>query len=92
MDEPFANLDWPGVVQTLSIIQDLKNNGKTLLILTHELEKALSLADRLLILHKGKVRADSHPADVLDALDPQWGVRDPRRNYASIKDCSWLEN
>jgi biotin transport system ATP-binding protein len=92
MDEPFANLDWPGVVQTLSIIRDLKNSGKTLIILTHELEKALALADRLLILHKGRVRADSSCAEVLDALDPVWGVRDPRKHYGSIKDCSWLED
>jgi biotin transport system ATP-binding protein len=91
MDEPFANLDWPGVVQTLGIIRDLKNSGKTLIILTHELEKALALADRLIILHKGKIRADSSPAEVLDSLDPCWGVRDPRKNYASIEDCSWLE-
>jgi len=92
MDEPFANLDWPGVVQTLSIIRHLKNSGKTLIILTHELEKTLALADRLIILHKGKINADSSPAEVLDALDPGWGVRDPRKNYASIEDCSWLEN
>jgi biotin transport system ATP-binding protein len=92
MDEPFANLDWPGVAQTLGIIRNLKNSGRTLIILTHELEKALALADRLIILHKGKIRADSSPAEVLDALDPCWGVRDPRRNYASIKECSWLED
>jgi biotin transport system ATP-binding protein len=92
MDEPFANLDWPGVVQTLSIIRDLKSEGKTLIILTHELEKALALADRLIILHRGRLCADGLPAEVLDRLDPAWGVRDPRRNYAAIEDCSWLEN
>jgi biotin transport system ATP-binding protein len=91
MDEPFANLDWHGVVQTLNVIRNLKNSGHTLIILTHELEKVLALADRLIVLHKGKVRADSSPAEVLDSLDPCWGVRDPRRNYASIEDCSWLE-
>jgi len=35
MDEPFANLDWPGVIQVLKIIQTLKQNGKTVIILTH---------------------------------------------------------
>jgi biotin transport system ATP-binding protein len=92
MDEPFANLDWPGVVQTLKLIRDLKNDGKTLIILTHELEKVLALADRLVILHQGVIRHDAPPAVVLDELDPGWGVRDPRRNYAAVKDCSWLEN
>ena len=78
MDEPFANLDWPGVVQTLSIIRDLKNEGKTLIILTHELEKILALSDRLVILHRGIIRADGLPVQVLDTLDHSWGVRDPR--------------
>jgi biotin transport system ATP-binding protein len=92
MDEPFANLDWPGVVQTLNMIREIKNSGKTLIILTHELEKALALADRLVILHRGNLCADGTPAEVLDKLDPNWGVRDPRKNYATIGDCSWLEN
>jgi biotin transport system ATP-binding protein len=91
LDEPFANLDWPGVVQTLSIIRDLKNDGKTVIILTHELEKVLALADRLVILHQGVIRNDGLPAVVLDNLDPAWGVRDPRRNYSAVEDCSWLE-
>ena len=92
MDEPFANLDWPGVVQTLNIIRDLKNSGKTLIILTHELEKVLALADRLVILHRGSIRGDGPPALVLDGLDPAWGVRDPRRGYTTVEECSWLEN
>jgi len=92
MDEPFANLDWPGVIQTLSMIRDLKNGGKTVIILTHELEKVLALADRLVILHRGVICNDGLPAVVLDNLDPAWGVRDPRRNYGAVEDCSWLEN
>jgi len=92
MDEPFANLDWPGVVNTLRMIRDLKREGKTLIILTHELEKALALADRLVILHQGRICDDGPPEAVLDRLDPAWGVRDPRRCYASVKDCSWLDD
>jgi biotin transport system ATP-binding protein len=90
MDEPFANLDWPGVVQVLEILRSLKQAGKTLIILTHELEKVLALADRLLILHQARIRDDGSPAEVLDRLDPAWGVRDPRRNYRGVDDCSWL--
>jgi biotin transport system ATP-binding protein len=91
MDEPFANLDWPGVVQVLRAIRDLKAAGKTAIILTHELEKVLALADRLVILDRGKVRAAGRAEEVLEKLDPAWGVRDPRRGYAKAADCSWLE-
>jgi biotin transport system ATP-binding protein len=91
LDEPFANLDWPGVVQVLEIIKTLKHEGKTVILLTHELEKALAFADRLVILHQGKIRDQGPPEELLSRLDPAWGVRDPRKNCASAADCSWLE-
>jgi len=91
MDEPFANLDWPGVIQVLNIISSLKSAGKTVIILTHELEKILALADRLIILAGGKLRDDGKPDEVLDRLDPVWGVRDPRKSYRNARDCTWLE-
>ena len=90
MDEPFANLDFPGVSQVLKIISDLKQNGKTVIILTHELEKVLAFADRLVILAQGKIRDSGNPEQVLDRLDPAWGVRDPRRSYKNAEDCTWL--
>ena len=82
MDEPFANLDWPGVVQVQKIIRDLKERGSTIIILTHETEKVLDLADRLVILAGGRIRAEGRPEEVLDLLDPAWGVRDPRDSYS----------
>jgi biotin transport system ATP-binding protein len=91
MDEPFANLDWPGVAQVLEIIKKLKDEGKTVIVLTHELEKVLAFANRLVILHKGAIRDDGLPCEVLDRLEPAWGVRDPRRTYGSVEDCSWIK-
>ena len=90
MDEPFANMDWPGVIQVLKIIRDLKQSGKTVIILTHELEKVLAFADRLVILAGGKIRDQGKSEEVLDRLDPAWGVRDPRGVYRNAKDCTWL--
>jgi biotin transport system ATP-binding protein len=81
MDEPFANLDWPGVVQVIDIIKKLKEKKQTVVILTHELEKALPLGDRLVILHKGRIRDQGKPAEVLDRLKPEYGVRDPREPW-----------
>jgi biotin transport system ATP-binding protein len=90
MDEPFANLDWPGVVQVLKIISTLKKTGKTVIILTHELEKILAFADRLVILAEGKIRDSGESEAVLNRLEPAWGVRDPRKLYRSAGDCTWL--
>ena len=92
MDEPFTNMDWPGVIQVLKIIEDLKRSEKTVIILTHELEKVLAFADRLVILAGGKIRAQGESEAVLNQLDPAWGVRDPRAVYREAKDCTWLKN
>ena len=89
MDEPFANLDWPGVVQALDCILALKSQGKTVIILTHELEKVLALAERMVILHQGQIREDGTPEAVLERLRPEYGVRNPLRSYANVKDCLW---
>jgi biotin transport system ATP-binding protein len=90
MDEPFANLDWPGVVQVLKIISLLKQNDKTVIILTHELEKVLAFADRLAILWKGKIRDSGNAEEILERLKAEWGVRDPRKAYRNAGDCTWL--
>jgi biotin transport system ATP-binding protein len=91
LDEPFANLDWPGVVQVLRLIRDLKQGGKTLVVLTHELEKVLAFADRLVILDRGLIRDQGEPGDVLGRLREEYGVRDPRRTYQRVEDCTWLD-
>jgi biotin transport system ATP-binding protein len=87
LDEPFANLDWPGALQVLDILRKLKREGKTVILLTHELEKVLALADRLVILHRGLVREDGAPQAVLDRLKDEYGVRDPRKGYGLAEDC-----
>ena len=76
-DEPYSNLDYPGVKSVNAIIKELKDSGYTILILTHELEKCLALADRFIVLHKGKVAFDGSPADALSKDLESWGIRNP---------------
>ena len=91
-DEPFANLDWPGVVQVNTILSQLKNSGKTLIILTHELEKVLALASRLIILFQGKLVFDGLPDEALSSLSlPIWGIRNPLQTYSEKHDLLWKE-
>lgn len=90
MDEPFANLDWPGVMQVLRTIADLKAAGRTVIVLTHELEKVLAHADRLVILDRGSVRGDGDPEAVLARGVSAYGIRDPRHRYERVEDCTWL--
>ena len=90
-DEPYANLDWPGVVQVNAIIRTLKDEGKTIIILTHELEKILALAERLLILFRGKLAFDGLPDKALSSGRlADWGIRNPIASYATSADLLWI--
>ena len=89
-DEPFANLDWPGVQQVCAILRQLKDAGKTIIVLTHELEKVLALADRFIVLDKGCIRFDGSPADGLKQPLSSWSIRNPLVSYGSVEDMVWL--
>jgi biotin transport system ATP-binding protein len=89
-DEPFANLDWPGVVQVNTIIRDLHAQGHTVVVLTHELEKILALANRLLVLHQGRLVYDGTPEEALRSAPlEKWGIRNPLGHYRTKEDLLW---
>ncbi|MCL2175661.1 MAG: energy-coupling factor ABC transporter ATP-binding protein, partial [Treponema sp.] len=52
-DEPYANMDFSGVVQVNRLFQKLISDGKTVIILTHELEKCMAFAQKFIVLFKG---------------------------------------
>ncbi|MDL2286528.1 ABC transporter ATP-binding protein [Desulfococcaceae bacterium OttesenSCG-928-F15] len=56
LDEPMSGLDPIGRAQITKLIEDLRAEGKTILLCTHLLEDVTRLTDRILILHKGEKR------------------------------------
>lgn len=54
-DEPFANLDYPNILDALRAMQRLIEHNKTLVVATHEIEKFYSLATRIAILQEGSL-------------------------------------
>lgn len=90
LDEPYANLDFGGVKQVNSLVKQLKEQGKTIIILTHELEKCLGLADRFIVLFRGDKVFDGTPEDGLKENLEQWNIRNPVVKYSSVKDLVWI--
>ena len=90
LDEPYANLDYTGVKQVNSLITALKKEGKTVIILSHEIEKCLGLADRFIVLFRGKKVFDGMPEAALAENLEQWNIRNPLNSYKSVKDLLWL--
>ena len=55
LDEPFNGLDDRAVVLLENMLRQAHGEGKTILLCTHQLELALKLATKLLILDRGKI-------------------------------------
>ncbi len=68
LDEPLANLDYPSVRMVLNTLKTLKENGTTVLVVSHEAEKLLALTDNTIILHSGSIAASGRSRDMLTEL------------------------
>ena len=77
LDEPFANLDMESVMEIAKICRTLNARGITILVLTHEMEKILHLADRLLILDAGRLCFDGRPEEAKPAVFASHGLACP---------------
>ena len=56
LDEPMSGLDPIGRREIRELIQDLKDQGKTIFFSTHILSDAEALCDRVAVIHKGELR------------------------------------
>ncbi len=61
-DEPTSALDPELVGEVLKVMRDLADEGRTMLIVTHEMAFARDVSDRILFLDKGVIAADGPPA------------------------------
>jgi branched-chain amino acid transport system ATP-binding protein len=65
-DEPTAGMSVDEVPVILDLIKRLKQQGdKTILLVEHKMDVVRSLADRIVVLHNGRLVADGEPAAVI---------------------------
>jgi biotin transport system ATP-binding protein len=88
-DEPFSNLDDGGVRQVLEQMIRLHQDGHTLIVATHDLEKVIYHADRLMVINAGRIAADGPVAKVLPKVG-EYGVRLPCALQYGQMVTSWL--
>ena len=65
-DEVTAALDPEMVREVLDVMLDLAREGKTMVIVTHEMQFARAIASRVLFLDDGRIVEEAHPADFFD--------------------------
>jgi energy-coupling factor transport system ATP-binding protein len=77
-DETTAMLDPAGRQEVLHTLQQLHQDGITILTITHFMEEA-ALADRIIVMHQGHIAADSSPRALFSNLTAlrQWKLAPP---------------
>jgi len=56
LDEPLSNVDEVGKYEILRLLRNLVTSGKTVLLVTHDINIAIEWADYVLLVNKGRVR------------------------------------
>lgn len=70
LDEPTTGLDPEARIEVWKIVKELANNGTTVFLTTQYLDEAEQLADRIAILHEGKIIANGTLADLKKLFPP----------------------
>jgi osmoprotectant transport system ATP-binding protein len=72
MDEPFGALDPLTRAEMQDMLRELLGKlNKTVLLVTHDLDEALYLADRIVLMSQGKLVANLTPAEFLQSSEPE---------------------
>ena len=65
-DEPTSALDPELVGEVLRIMRQLADDGKTMVVVTHEMDFARHVSSHVIFLHQGKIEEEGHPDDIFN--------------------------
>ena len=76
LDEPTTYLDLRHQFELLELLELLKQRGKTILFVLHDLAHALRYSDRIVLMEGGKLAEQGTPAQILESgmLDAVFGI------------------
>ena len=86
LDEVTSALDPVLIAEVLALIAELKREGITRVIATHEMGFAKKIADRVIFLHQGRIHEAGSPVDIFD--NPQ--TAELKSFLAALKDAGRL--
>lgn len=66
MDEPTSSLDPIATRETMELLVSLKNEGKLVIVISHDADLCYEYADRVIVMNEGEVIADRSISDVFN--------------------------
>jgi ABC-2 type transport system ATP-binding protein len=68
LDEPQSGLDPVNIVLVRKVLNDLRDEGKTILLSTHMMAEAEKMADEIILIHRGQVVLDGTLAEIRETF------------------------
>ncbi|WP_432357394.1 ABC transporter ATP-binding protein [Sporosarcina sp. UB5] len=91
LDEPTSQLDPESAEEVFRIVEKLADRGITIIMVEQKMEKLAAYADRILLLHEGRLIDDGKPVEVFSRDDlHEFGVEPPM--YVKIARTLGLRN
>jgi energy-coupling factor transport system ATP-binding protein len=90
LDEPTRGLDYGAKQILLGLLRGWREQGMTILLVTHDVELAVQAADRMIILEHGLITGDGAPEEVLansSVFSPQVAKAFPGRGWLTVEDA-----
>jgi len=81
LDEPSTGLDPQARRNLWSLVQQIKKEGKTIILTTHYMEEAQYLCDEIAIMDYGKIIARGRPAELIRNHSPEMTVILPKNQF-----------
>ena len=77
LDEPISHLDIASEFKILNLLSSLKEKGKCIITVLHNLSLALKFADEICVVNKGKIKMTGTPKEIVDSdvFEKVFGVR-----------------
>ncbi len=86
LDEPTTYLDISKQAFLSNVIKDLKNSGKTIVLVLHDILQALEISDKVIVIEEGKILDYGRPKEVVSSIEKVFNIK---INY-SFKDHDML--
>ena len=70
-DEPTSALDPELVGEVLQVMKNLAREGRTMIVVTHEMGFAREVADQVIFMDRGSIVESGHPQELFHSVNPR---------------------
>ncbi len=90
LDEPFSGFDPTNVQLMRGILRELKEQGKTIVLSTHNMNNAETISDHITLIHKGKIILDSNYTAIKKQFSEDIYAIQFKGNMLSFANALWI--